>query len=69
MQDNLPCKKSPWSSRLDERVGRGGSPNLRWMEVVTRDAERPGVRNWRIKAEDRDGCSRLSDLAKALQRL
>ena len=31
-----------------------------------RDAERLGVRNWRIKAKDRDGWRRLLESAKAL---
>jgi hypothetical protein len=30
-------------------------PNLRWMDGVMRDAERLRVRNWRIKAKDREG--------------
>jgi len=53
MQDNLPCKKIT----LDKPEGRRrvGRPNLRWMDGVMRDAERLGVRNWRIKAKDRDG--------------
>jgi len=53
MQDNLPCKKII----LDKPEGRRrvGRPNLRWMDGVMRDAERLGVRNWRIKANDRDG--------------
>jgi len=42
---------------LDKPEGRRrvGRPNLRWMDVVMRDAERLGVRNWRIKTKDRDG--------------
>ena len=46
MQDNLPCKKIT----LDQPVGRRrvGRPNLIWMDGVMRDAERLGVRNWRI---------------------
>ena len=53
MQDNLPCKKIT----LDKPEGRRrvGRPNLRWMDGVMRDAERLGVRNWRIKAKDIDG--------------
>jgi len=51
MQDNLPRKKIT----LDKPEGRRrvGRPNLRWTDGVTRDAERLGVRNWRIKAMDR----------------
>jgi hypothetical protein len=51
-QDNLPCKKIT----LDKPEGRRrvGRPNLRWMDGVTKDAERLGVRNWRIKARERD---------------
>jgi len=36
-----------------------GRPNFRWMGRVMRDAERLVVRNWRIKAKDRDGWRRL----------
>jgi len=67
MQDNLPCKKinldKPESTR---RVGR---PNLKWMAGVMRDAERLGVRNWSIKAKDRDVWRRLLESAKTLHRL
>jgi hypothetical protein len=53
IQDNLPCKKIT----LDKPEGRRrvGKPNFRWVDGVMRDAERLGVRNWRIKAENRDG--------------
>ena len=51
MQDNLPCEKITLGKPEGRRqVGR---PNLRWMDGVTRDAERLGVRNWRIKAKVR----------------
>jgi hypothetical protein len=52
MQDNLPCKKIT----LDKTEGRRRAvrPNHRWMDGVIRDAEKLGVRNWRIKAKDRD---------------
>jgi hypothetical protein len=67
MQDNLPCKKIT----LDKAEGRRrvGRPNLRWMDGVTKDAERLGVRNWRIKASDRDGWRRLLESAKTLHGL
>jgi hypothetical protein len=67
MQDNLQCKKIT----LDKTEGRRrvGRPNLRWMDGVTRDAERLGVRNWRIKARDRDGWRRLLESAKTLHGL
>jgi hypothetical protein len=67
MQDNLPCKKIT----LDKPEGRRrvGRPNLRWMDGVTEDAERLGVRNWRIKARDRDGWRRLLESAKTLHGL
>jgi len=67
MQDNLPCKKIT----LDKPEGRRrvGRPNLRWMDRVMRDAERLGVRNWRIKSKDRDGCRRLLESAKTLHGL
>jgi len=46
MQDNLPYK----IITLDKPEGRRrvGTPNLGWMDGVMRDAERLGVRNWRI---------------------
>jgi hypothetical protein len=67
MQDNIPCKKIT----LDKPEGRRrvGRPNLRWMNGVTKDAERLGVRNWRIKARDRDGWRRLLESAKTLHGL
>jgi len=48
----MPCKKIT----LVKPGGRGrvGRPNIRCMDGVTRDAERLGVINWRIKAKDRD---------------
>jgi hypothetical protein len=66
MQDNLPCKKIT----LDKLKGRRrvGRPN-KWMDEVMRDAERLGVRNWRIKAKDRDGWRRLLESAKTLHGL
>jgi hypothetical protein len=36
------------------------------MDGVMRVAERLGVRNWRIKARDRDGWRHLLELAKTL---
>jgi hypothetical protein len=67
MQDNLPCKKITLDKPESRRwVGR---PNLRWMDAVLRDAERLGVRNWRIKAKDRDGWRRLLESAKTLHSL
>jgi len=36
------------------------------MDGEVRDAERLGVRNWRIKAKDRDGWRRLPESAKTL---
>jgi len=53
MQDNMSCKKITLDKpAVRERVGR---PNIRCMDGVMRDAERLGVRNWRIKAKDRNG--------------
>ena len=61
MQDNLPCKKITLDKPEGRRqVGMGG---------VMRDAERLGVRNWRIKAKDRDGWRRLVGSAKTLHAL
>jgi hypothetical protein len=67
MQDNLPCKKIT----LDKPEGRRRveRPNLRWMDGVTKDAERLEVRNWRIKARDRNVWRRLLESAKTLQGL
>jgi hypothetical protein len=67
MQDNLPCKKIA----LDKPEGRRrvGRPNPRWMDGVTKDAERLRVRNWRIKARDRDVWRRLLESAKTLHGL
>jgi len=67
MQDNLPCKQIT----LDKPEGRRrvGRPNLRWTDGVMRDVERLGVRNWRIKAKDRDGWRRLLESAKTLHGL
>ena len=50
MQDNMQCKKIT----LDKPEGRRkvGRPNLRWMDGVLSNADRLGVRNWRIKAKD-----------------
>jgi len=66
IQDKLLCTKIT----LDKAEGRRrvGRPNLRWMDGwmdgVTRDADRLGVGNWRIKARDRDGWRRFLESAK-----
>jgi hypothetical protein len=67
MQDNLPCKKIT----MDKPEGRRrvGRPNLRWMDGVMKDAERLGIRNWRIKARDRDVWMRLLESTKTLHGL
>jgi hypothetical protein len=39
------------------------------MDGVMRNAEKLGIRNWRIKAKDRDGWWRLLESAKSLHRL
>ena len=67
MQDNLPCKKIAWDDPEDRR--RVGRSNLRWMDGLMRDAERLEVRNWRIKAKDRDGWRRLLESVKTLHGL
>ena len=67
MQYNLPCKKITLDKPACRR--RAGRPNLRWIDGVMRDAERLGVRNWRIKARDRDGWRRLLESAKTLHGL
>jgi hypothetical protein len=56
---------------LDKLEGRrrAGRPNLKWMDGVMRDAERLGVRNWRIKARGRAGWRRLLELARTLHGL
>jgi hypothetical protein len=53
MQDNLPYTKLTLHKPEGRR--RVGRPNLRWIDGVMRDAERLGIRNWRIKAKGRDG--------------
>jgi len=67
MQDNLPCKKIT----LDKPEGRGraGRPNLRWIDGVTKVAEKLGVRNWRARARYRDDWKRLLESAKTLHGL
>jgi hypothetical protein len=67
MQDNLPCKKITLDEQKDRR--RVGRPNLSWMDGVTKDAERLGVRNWRIKARDRNVWRRLLESAKTVHGL
>jgi hypothetical protein len=67
MQDNLPCKKISLDEQKDRRRVR--RPNLSWMDGVTKDAERLGVRNWRIKARDRDVWRHLLESAKTLHGL
>jgi len=67
MQDNLPCKKITLDKPEDRR--RVGRPNLRWIDGVMRDVERLGVRNWRIKAKDRDGWRRLLESTMTLHGL
>jgi hypothetical protein len=39
------------------------------MDGVMRDAERLGFRNWKIKAKDRDGWTRLLKSAKTMHGL
>ena len=67
MQDNLPCNKIT----LDKPEGRrrAGRSNLRWIDGVTKDAEKLGVRNWRARARDRDDWRRLLESAKTLHGL
>jgi len=43
MQDNLPCKKVTLNKPEGRR--RAGRPNLRWIDEVTKDSEKLGVRN------------------------
>jgi hypothetical protein len=65
MHDNLPCEKIT----LDKPEGRrrAGRPNLRWIDGVTKDAQKLGVRNWR--ARDRDDWRQLLESAKTLHGL
>jgi len=67
MQENLPCQKIT----LDKPEGRrrAGRPNLRWIDGVMKDAEKLGVRNWRVRARDRDDWRRLLQSAKTLHGL
>jgi hypothetical protein len=39
------------------------------MDGMTRDAERLGIRNWMIKARDRDGWRRILELVKTVHGL
>jgi len=65
MQDNLPCKKIT----LDKLEGRrrAGRANLRWIDGVTKDAEKLGVGKWRTRVRDRDDWRRLHESAKTLR--
>jgi hypothetical protein len=56
---------------LDKPEGRKRAErlNLRWVDGVMRDAERLGIRNWRIKARVRDGWRRILESVKALHGL
>ena len=67
IQDNLPCKKIT----LDKPEGRrqAGRPNLRWIDGVTKDAEKLGVRKWRARDRDRDDWRWLIESAKTLHGL
>ena len=67
VQDNLLCKKIT----LDKPEGRrrAGRPKLRWIDEVTRDAEKLGVSNWRARARDRDDWRRFLESAKNLHGL
>jgi hypothetical protein len=67
MQDNIPRKEIT----LDKPEGRrrSGRPNLIWMYGVMKGAEGLGIRNWRIKARDRDGWRRILESAKTLHGL
>jgi len=42
---------------------------MRWIDGVTKDAEKLGVRNWRARARDRDDWRRLIESAKTLHGL
>jgi len=44
-------------------------PNLRWIDGVTKDAEKLGVRNWRVRGRDRDDWRWLLESAKTLHGL
>jgi len=67
MQENLPRKKITLDKPEDRR--RMGRPNLRCIGGLIRDAERLGVRNWRIKDKERDGWRRLLESARTLNGL
>jgi hypothetical protein len=60
---NVECSKK---ITLDKPEGRRrvGQPRLKWMDGVTNDAKRLGVRNWRTKARDRDGWRHFLQSAK-----
>ena len=62
------ARKSPWTSwRVEDE--REGQTSGGWMDGVMRDAEKLGVKNWTIKARDRDGWRRLLESAKTLHGL
>jgi hypothetical protein len=61
-------RKSPWINRRAEGKWEGQISNG-WMDGVTKDTERLGVRNRRIKARDRDVWRRLLESAKTLNGL
>jgi hypothetical protein len=57
------ARKSPWTNRRVEGELEGQNSDG-WMDGVMSDAERLGIRNWGIKARDRDGWSHILELAK-----
>jgi len=56
---------------LDKLEGRrrAGKPKVRWIDGVTKHAEKLGVRNWRARVRDRDDWRRLLESAKTLHGL
>jgi hypothetical protein len=54
-------KITEWIAYKRRPVGR---PRLRWMDQVEEDLKRMKITGWRVKAEDRQGWSRIVEQTK-----
>ena len=52
MDDNLPARRVLFNKPVGAR--RRGRPRIRWMQDVEADLVSQGIRNWKMKAADRD---------------